>query len=144
MSNDAFLMFKLAKEGFCCSQIMVLMDLREKNIDNPELMKALSGLCGGMGASGNTCGVLSGGACLLGLYGGKGKPEEEKNPRLNEAIKEYIDWFKESQGNLECREILGQETFEAMQQGVYPVNCANIMSAAYRKLKEIIDKYDYR
>lgn len=143
MSNNAFLMFKLAKEGFCCSQIMVLMDLRERNIDNPDFVRALSGLCGGIGGSGNSCGVLTGGVCLLGLYGGKGKPEEEKNPRLNEAIKEYIAWFKERQGSLDCREILGQETFEAMQQGGYPVDCGNIMSSGYRKLREIIEEYDF-
>ncbi|NLY72173.1 MAG: C_GCAxxG_C_C family protein [Tissierellia bacterium] len=144
MSNNAFLMFKLAKEGFCCSQIMVLMDLRERGIENPELTRALSGLCGGIGGSGSTCGVLSGGVCLLGLYGGKGSAEEEKDPRLNEAIKKYIDWFKESQGSLECREILGQETFEAMKQGGYPVNCGNIMSSGYRKLREIIEEYDFK
>lgn len=142
MAQSSFLLFQLAKEGFCCSQIMVLLDLRQREIENPQLIKALTGLCGGMGGAGKACGALTGGTCLLGLYGGKASADEEKNENLSQAIKDYLAWFEESQGHLDCRDILGEETFEAMGQGVYPVSCGNIMSAAYRKLRELIDEYE--
>ena len=57
MSENAFLMYKLASQGYCCSQILVLMDLKKRGIENVDYVKAMAGLCIGTGGSGRTCGL---------------------------------------------------------------------------------------
>ena len=75
-------MMALRKQGFYCSQILILQGLELMGKSNPDLVRAMQGLAGGMGFSGEICGALTGGACLLGLYAGKGLPEQEGDPRL--------------------------------------------------------------
>ncbi len=43
----------------------------------------MAGLAGGLGFSGEVCGVLTGAECRLGLYAGKRNTHEEENERLN-------------------------------------------------------------
>ena len=37
----------------------------------------MAGLCAGVGGSGNICGIITGGSCLIGMYAGR-KPEEQE------------------------------------------------------------------
>ena len=41
MAVDAFRMFQLATQGFCCSQIMLILGLDEQGKENPDLIKAI-------------------------------------------------------------------------------------------------------
>lgn len=143
MAQTAFAMYKLASQGYCCSQIMVLMDLRKKDIENPILVRAMTGLCGGIGGSGNTCGVLTGGACLLGIYAGKGNPDEPRDENLNKMIKEYVNWFNSENHSLDCEDIVGEKGMDDAGGNAYPVKCGNLMSKAYKKIKEILKEYGY-
>lgn len=144
MAQIAFTMYKLAAQGFCCSQILLLMDLRERKVENPDIVKAMEGLCIGLGGSGRTCGVLTGGACLLGLYGGKGLAEEERSGNLNKMIMEYSDWFEEENESTECHDIVGVDALKDIKESmVYPVKCGNLMNKSYKKIREILKEYDY-
>lgn len=144
MAQTAFTMYKLAAQGFCCSQILLLMDLSEREEENPELVRAMAGLCVGVGGSGRTCGVLTGGACLLGLYAGKGSAEEERSGNLNKMIMEYSDWFEEENESTECQDLVGVDALEDIRENmVYPVKCGNLMNKAYKKTREILKEYDY-
>ena len=67
MSNTSREIIRLSSQGYCCSQIMVQMGLDAKQEENPELLDAVSGLCGGL-HSGLFCGILTGAACLLSLF----------------------------------------------------------------------------
>ena len=55
-------------------------------------------------------GHLTGGACLLGLYAGKGAPAEEENLRLNFMIEDLVKWFKagygQEYGGIRCEDNL--------------------------------------
>ena len=106
MSQDAFTMYKLASQGYCCSQILILMDLMDKGIENHDLIRAMAGLCVGTGGSGKTCGIVTGGACLMGIYAGKGTPEETRSYNLNRMIMEYIE-VNGSITNEKTRELCG-------------------------------------
>lgn len=45
---------RLAHEGYCCSQIVILMALELQGISNPGLIRAMNGLCHGeIGTSGH-------------------------------------------------------------------------------------------
>ena len=75
---DAFdRIMELSRQGLYCAQIMVQLALDAEGKENPELVQAVRGLCGGFAWSGGPCGVLSGGVCFLSLLG-RELPAEEK------------------------------------------------------------------
>lgn len=93
MNNYDIDILRLAAQGFCCSQIVLQLGLEMQGRENPELLRAVSALCHGSGAAGGSCGALSGAACLLGLHGGKGAPEEAEHDRYSLMLSELTDWF---------------------------------------------------
>ena len=72
---DAFdRIMELSRQGLYCAQIMVQLALDAEGRENPELVQAVRGLCGGFAWSGGPCGVLSGGVCFrerTAQYGGE-------------------------------------------------------------------------
>lgn len=136
MNQDSFRMFKLAAQGFCCTQIMILMALEDAGkIDNPDLIRAMQGLCGGMGRSGGTCGALTGGVSIIGLTAGKGTPTEQSNPKLGRMAGELLEWFDKTFPSRDCEDIIQTKLGEG---DAYPVKCGSIVSTTYAKVREII------
>ncbi len=131
-------MIKLAKHGFQCSQILIILGLEAQGKVNVDLVRSLSGLAGGIGFSGGVCGALTGGACLLGLYAGKGTPEEEEDPRLNVMIGELVEWFSDEYGGMyggiQCETILGDDP------GARASRCPNMVRGTYEKVKLILSQ----
>lgn len=138
MPVDAFRLFQLATQGFCCSQIVLSLGLDDLGKENPDLLKAMHGLCGGIGRSGKTCGALTGGACLIGLSVGKGTPGESGHPKINLMINDLLEWFENTYGNIECEGILDHSLDEGNE---YPVQCGNIVSTTFNKVQEILSAY---
>ena len=66
---------ELGSMGYHCSQMMMIMTLETIGEENPQLVKALGGLGGGIGYCGDTCGCLTGGACAIGYFLGNLAPE---------------------------------------------------------------------
>ncbi len=58
---------ELSSMGYHCSQMIMIMTLEAIGEENPQLVKALGGLGGGIGYCGDTCGCLTGGACAIGF-----------------------------------------------------------------------------
>lgn len=82
------------------------------------VLKAFTGLEGGLVASGSTCGVVTGGALGLALMHdkvlqGKGIAAEAGVMSL---IGEYIRWFEERFGSSLCRKRIGVDLYTAMGQ----------------------------
>ena len=138
MAVDAFRMFQLATQGFCCSQIILILGLDEQGKENPDLIRSMHGLCGGIGRSGKTCGALTGGVCLIGLTFGKGTPIESGHVKINLMINDLMEWFEDIHGTLDCDGIIDQ----SLDQGnAYPVQCGNIVSDTFSKVQEILAAY---
>lgn len=108
----------LAAQGYCCSQIIVQLALRAQGRENPGLVRAMGGLCRGLGAcreSGcGVCGILTGGACALALYTGKGADAEPPHERAELLQSEFVDWFvtrtHSQYGGSACADILGDDS----------------------------------
>jgi C_GCAxxG_C_C family probable redox protein len=98
-------------------------------------------LAGGMGFSGETCGALTGGVCLLGLYAGRGVPEESPNPALNIMINELVEWFSkkfgETYGGILCRDITEDDP------GNHASRCPRIVAGVHKKVKSLLDERGY-
>jgi hypothetical protein len=69
----------LAKDGFKCSQIMMALALKRQGKEEPNLIRAMGGLIVGVGYTGKICGALTGGACLISLYAGRGRVDEKEH-----------------------------------------------------------------
>ena len=128
---DAFdRIMELSREGLYCAQIMVQLALDAEGKENPELIEAVRGLCGGFAWSGGPCGALSGGACLLAYFAGRGAPGEQPHPKLGEMYASLREWFSEytaGYGGDTCRCILaGDERNRVMR-------CPLVVQAVFEK-----------
>lgn len=144
LGADGFKMFKLANSGYCCSQILIIMYLESNGIENVSLIKAMAGLCAGVGNTGKTCGVVTGGACLFGLYAGKGIDIEIRDDNLKKMIQEFVQWFEDEFESSECADIITVDVLNDInEREAYPIKCGNIMQKSYNKINEILKKYGY-
>jgi C_GCAxxG_C_C family probable redox protein len=141
VNDDMIRMMQLAGQGFHCSQILLILGLEAQGKSNPDLIRAMSALAGGLGFSGDTCGALTGGCCLLGLYAGRGTSEEEEDPRLNVMIGELVDWFSEGFGSrfggIHCDAILDSDPRSRQTR------CPNMVLETYAKVKTLLMENDF-
>jgi C_GCAxxG_C_C family probable redox protein len=132
-------MLDYSSQGFFCSQILMLLALEEEGGENPDLIRAMSGLNGGLGFCGKICGALTGGCCLIGYYTGKGEAEELESGDAQAMIRELVDWFEETVGPMyggtDCAAILDGDPVNQMKR------CPQIVEAVYGKAKEILHNY---
>lgn len=135
MDFESF-MLELTREGFECSQILMLAALALDGAENPGLVRAMSGLSGGMGRSGGACGALTGGCCVLGYFTGKGEPEELEHSRAREIVAAYADWFRARFGKENCRDLIGGDYSKCLSV------CAPMVGACYEKLLELLEEYN--
>ncbi|HTP09478.1 MAG TPA: C-GCAxxG-C-C family protein [Anaerolineae bacterium] len=134
--DDLDRMKELKQQGFFCSQILMIMGMELQGKEDPDLIRAMNGLAGGMGFTGETCGALTGGACLLGLYAGKGSPSEEENLKLNFMIEDLVKWFKagygQEYGGIRC------ETFLSGVPNAQATRCPKMVAGTLQKVKDLL------
>ncbi|MDO5111164.1 MAG: C-GCAxxG-C-C family protein [Clostridia bacterium] len=103
-------MLELARAGMACSQIMMQLALDTQGMENADLVRAMSGLTRGMGRTGHTCGVLTAGCAIIGLFTGQGDMEEPAHPDVERMIADYVEWFMQNvaqkHGGCDCRNIV--------------------------------------
>ena len=139
MDDCTFKMLELSGKGYCCSQIMFIMALDLQGRSNPDLVRSMAGLCHGIAFSGNTCGVLTGGACLLSYYAGKGSDGEEMKQGFATMLTDLAYWFKQAigtqYGGVSCAEILVRSPDRAV--------CKDIVLATYTKVMELLTEHGF-
>ena len=144
MDDLGFQMFKLTNAGYCCSQIMMKMALDAEEKENVDLLRALNGLCMGIGSAQKTCGVLSGGIAIFGLYAGKGNDTEHPKPGFSVMVDEFSEWFEDEFGSTQCQDIIGVcsvTDFQSNQE--YRLKCGDILMKSYEKIQEILQENNF-
>jgi C_GCAxxG_C_C family probable redox protein len=140
MGDESLRMMELALQGYNCSQILILMALEAQGKSNPELVRAMTGLVGGLGC-GRVCGALTGGCCVLGLYAGKGHSEENGDDRLPEMLTQLVEWFEQEftplYGGVNCSEIVQDDARLRL------FRCPEIVRHTLEKLKDILETHNY-
>lgn len=128
---------ELGNQGYECSQILMMLGMEMADMENPDLIRAMSGLNSGMGRCGKTCGCLTAGACVLGLFTGKGEEEEIEDSHAREYIQEYVRWFEEeigaSHGGCQCEQIIHGDYSSCI------VTCGPILTACLGKLADMLE-----
>ena len=124
MEKDLKRLRQLLQEGSCCSAVLAELAMASLGEENPRLVQAAAGLCGGVHA-GMTCGVLTGGALALSLY----------DPELagEEMIPAYAAWFRgmaeEACGGTDCSTILASGK----------ISCPELVENGWQKVKELLE-----
>ena len=137
MDDTMIHILQMAHKGYSCSQILMRLALEARGEQNPALVRAAAGLAYGCGSGKGTCGVLSGGSCVIALFAGKGSDEEQESDKFMLMLQELSDWFFErvggQYGGIECQAIVGDEGPSAARQ-----RCGEILVETYAKVMGIL------
>ena len=97
------------KEGYACSQSVVLAFADEFNLNKTHAAAMSSTFGGGMGRLRRTCGAVTGGFMILGLKYGNTAPDQ-MDDKLNayRKVRELNTQFEAIHGTSICKELLAK------------------------------------
>lgn len=99
---------KAFKEGYNCSQAIMIAYSDIIGVDKTQALKLASSFGGGMGRMREVCGAVSGIFMVAGLIYGYDDPKDfEGKKDTYEIIQELAKRFKAENGSIICRELLG-------------------------------------
>jgi len=137
---------KIFKEGLNCSQAVFATYSEEFGLDKSSVLKIASGFGGGIGQSGETCGVVTGAFMVLGLKFGSDSvtpdPESKKLPM--DKIKLFREKFIDLYGSTNCKDLLGYDLADpgdsatVSEKKLTKEICPKYIEAACRLLEEMI------
>lgn len=100
----------LFQEGYNCSQAVLGAYCEELGLDFETAMRLASSFGGGMGRLREVCGAVSAMFMAAGLsYGYAGPRDDRSKQRHYEPIQKLAQSFKEKNGSILCRELLGMD-----------------------------------
>ncbi len=117
----------LFAEGCCCTQAVLRLFLDRQDRENPELVEAAAGLCGGL-FTGNICGAISGAALAMSMT-------DRRYARV--AVPELIQWFENEYGSVMCSVLSGENGVNR------PTFCHAAVTATYGKMIELMEKHGF-
>ena len=138
----------LFQQGANCAQSVLCTFSDDLGLDRHVAMRICTGLGGGMGALGSTCGAVSAAFMALGLRYGLSTPEQMKLSKYAEyrPAREFAKRFVERNGSLLCKELLGCDisTPEGMKEiqakNLFAIRCTKLISDATQIVEEMIEK----
>lgn len=135
MSEESFRVAELLLDDFKCSHILMRLALDAQGRDDPDLVRAMSGLAFGM-SQGFNCGALSAGCCVIGYYAGRGDDGEREHPELGAMLDDFTGWFNAAAtgqyGGIDCSDIM------QFDEGLKRQRCPALIVATWEKVKETL------
>ena len=121
-------------QGYSCSQSVILTFAEELGLDRDTANAVSAPFGGGIGRLREVCGAVSGMMFALGAFYGPVQPNEtDKKKDLYKDVQKLADLFKDKNGSIICRDLLGLEgRSEAEPEARTP--------EYYKKRKTCIDK----
>ena len=108
MENRAEYGKELFLQGYSCAQAVVCAYADVLGIDEPKLRRLASSFGGGMGRLREVCGTVSGMFMVAGLlYGSDVVGDRELKSAHYKLIQDLAAKFREKNGSIVCRELLG-------------------------------------
>ena len=96
------------QEGFSCSQAVLVTFAPQLGLDRDLALKVSGAFGAGMGRMGETCGAVTGAFMVIGLLHGRTRAEDQETKEKAYAlVAELADQFRQRNGSLKCRELLG-------------------------------------
>lgn len=127
----------LHREGYNCAQAVVLAFEDMLPADKETLAKLSSSFGGGIGGMREVCGTVSGMAMVLGfLYGNSDPGDRTAKSAHNARVQELARRFRERNGDIVCRRLLGLEPVPGKTLQKRP--CSEYVGDAAEFLEEYI------
>lgn len=99
--------------GYNCTQSIAVAFAEELGLDKNTAARLSSGFGGGMGRMREVCGTFSGVVFVLSALYGYSEPKDlTAKKELYEKIRNLADKFREDNGSIICRELLGLDKME--------------------------------
>ncbi|MBQ9887525.1 MAG: C_GCAxxG_C_C family protein [Lachnospiraceae bacterium] len=104
---------ELFSSGYNCCQSVFAAFADKYGIDEQTALKLSCSFGGGMGRMREVCGAVSGMALVCGMETGNTDGANQTQKKENyEKMRELADRFKEENGSIICRQLLGLEKME--------------------------------
>jgi len=136
-------MIDLAEKNYNCSQILMILTLDQEGKENADLVRAMAGLGNGCGFFKETCGIMTGAACLITWYAGKGSDGEVESEKLLPMLQDLGDWFQAQTGDkyksTRCEDIAGDLVGTPEVKQI----CGGLLIQTFSKVNEILAAYDF-
>lgn len=137
------------KQGYNCSQAVLLAFAKECGLDTKTAAAMTSSFGGGMGRLREVCGSVSGMFLAAGILYGYTDPEDNEGKKAHYAlIQQLAEAFKQENGSIICRELLGlsEKTQppipeERTEQYYKKRPCVELVGCSARILAEYIKKH---
>ena len=120
--------------GATWAQAILLATQRLLGLENRKILKAATGLGGGIGHEGDTCGALTGGVLSLGLY-----HQDNDCNRLWPDCIEYYRKFNTRFGSSKCRDITGIKFKEGYDIRRFLLKGMKCLRLVYTSIESIVD-----
>lgn len=145
MSEKKEKAIRLFKEGYNCTQAVVLAFEEELGADRNVAVRMSSAFGGGMGRLREVCGAVSGMLFVIGfLYGEETAMDVQVKGALYERVQEVAKSYEKKNGSIVCRELLGlnqkreqPKPEERTQQYYKKRPCPELVGCA----AEIVERY---
>lgn len=96
--------------GYNCAQAVAIAFSDLVDLDKKAIAKTVCGFGGGIGRLREVCGAFSGAVFILSLlYGYDDSKDFEAKKSIYEDIQKFSELYKEKNGSIICRELLGLE-----------------------------------
>ena len=131
-------------QGFNCSQAVLSAYAVRFGLDEETALKIASGFGGGLGRMADACGAVTGAFMVLGLKYGQDSPDRAAKEAIYTRIREFAERFKERNGSLVCRDLLGCDisTAEGLQRArdgeMFSRTCPKFVRDACEILEEML------
>ena len=113
-SNKGDIAYENFLKGYNCTQAVTVAFAEELGLDEQTAARLSCGFGGGMGRMREVCGTFSGVVMVLSqLYGYSDPTDIASKKDLYEKIRALAAKFREDNGSIICRELLGLEKAEA-------------------------------
>ena len=143
--NDTDKAISFFKNGLNCSQSMVATYGPRFGLEHETAVKLGSGLGGGLGRTGETCGAVTGSILVLGLAFDSGRAgDKESKDRVAAKVREFLDRFCKANGTTRCRDLIQcdistpEKSADAKVKGVFDTICPKLIESAARILEQMI------
>lgn len=139
---------ELFSNNFNCSQSVLTAFAPDFGIDE-KLALMLGTSFGGGARNGEICGAVSGALMVLGLkYGHYNAADNEQKSRAYQIAVEYTKRFKELNGSIVCRDLLGYDLTKPdemaciKEKGLFGTVCPKMVESAVKILENVLDQYE--
>lgn len=136
---------EIFNSNFNCCQAVIYAFCEEFGLDGDTALKISTGFGGGL-RDGEVCGTVSGAIMALGLHKGHCiEADVDTKAKAYDLTTAFIKKFKEANGTIICRELLGydlskpEEYVRLKAQGAFHETCSKLVKDAVTILEDLLD-----